>query len=408
MRELRSFAPIVGTMPRMRRLAAAALATLWLLLPAGAHAQDKRKDETRIKGTVLLARTDRPVPGAQVRVLGGRADGGGRVFTETATTKKDGEYSVEVPGRPGLEFAVEARFDGGLFVGDSTVVKRGTTRTMDVNVWKTTSDPDAITITGDQLVVAQDESNTGVLEVVTVENGTRFAYIGRGRSMGAKDDDASPTLGFALPSEAVGQPVELVDSSLNRLYATETDFGFAATVAIPPGETTATYRYLIPGEGGRFDLTRRALYPTQQVTVLATDPLEIESDRLSFDGEEDIGSDEYRKWSSRNAFDAGDLIPVLAIAEGSASSSLWVGILIGFGVILLLVIVGVLLRARPPAPKIKKPGPVKHLSQEELVAAIAHLDLQHEGGEISDEHWTEERMRLKSLLIAAKERQPTS
>ena len=391
----------------MRRLS---VVTGALLLLASAATPAHARRNTTISGTVVHGKSGDPVAKAEVRVIGARVDGRGRVFDETAKSNKKGSYAFNVPGRKGLEFAVEVTYDNGLFVGDSVRIKKGTEKQVHVEVWNTTSDPSAIRITEDHMVIAQDESNTGVLEVVTVENPTKLAYIGRGRSMGANQDQDSPTLGFSLPAQAVGEPIELIDSSLNRLYAVDASFGFAATVAIPPGETTATFRYLISGEGGRFDLTRRALYPTDVVTVLATDPLEVDSDRLDYEGREEIGEDEYRKWSSRNSFDAGDLIPVLAVAEGSGSSSLWIGILVGLGIIVLLAGLGMFARRQPaPRPRARsKPARTKHPSREDLVAAIAELDLRHESGEVPEREWTEERTRLKSLLLSAREEEPTS
>ena len=407
MSKVRRAARVHGTLPRMRRLRIAAAA---LLVLASAAAPAQAQNKTTLSGTVLHGKSGDPVTKAEVRVIGARVDGQGRVFDKTVKSSNNGSYSINVPTRKGLEFAVEATYDGGLFVGDSVRIKKGAKKRVDVEVWDTTSDPSAIRVTDDQLVIAQDESNTGVLEVVTVENPTKLAYIGRGRSLGADQDDDSPTLGFALPAEAIGQPIELIDSSLNRLYAVDASFGFAATVAIPPGETTATFRYLISGEGGRFDLTRRALYPTDVVTVLATDPLEIDSDRLDYQGREEIGPDEYRKWSSTNSFDAGDLVPMLAVAEGSGSSSLWIGILVGLGIIVLLASIGMLVRRRPTsAPRVKsKPSKTKLPPKADLVSAIAELDLRHESGELTEQEWSEERTRLKSLLLSAREDEPAS
>ena len=390
----------------MRRLTvgdAALLALCTTAAPAFAR-------NTTISGKVVHGRTGDPIAGAEVRVIGARVDGGGRVFDEKTKSKKNGSYKFEVPARKGIEFAVEGTYDKGLFVGGTTRVEKGTDEQLNLKVWNTVSDPGVIRITGDQLVIAQDESNTGVLEVVTVENDSKRAYIGRARSVGAEETEGSPTLGFSLPSQAIGQPIELIDSSLNRLYAVDASFGFAATVAIPPGETTATFRYLISGEGGRFDLTRRALYPTEDVTVLATEPLEVDSDRLEDEGTETVGKDEYRKWASTNSFDAGDLIPVLAVAEGSGSSSLWIGIAVGLGAMVLLAGVGMMIRRRPLAAPQRRSRPTrtKLPSREELVAAIAELDLKRESGQMSEQEWTEERTRLKSLLLSAREQEPAS
>lgn len=389
----------------MRRLTVAAGVTLLLLASPVAFAQQPKK--ATIRGSVIHGKTGRPVASAEVRVIGARSDGSGRVFEDTGTTGKDGSYSFEVSVRPGLEFALEAEYDNGLFVGDSVQVEKGE-QVVDIEVWDTTSDPSVITVTGDQMVIAQDESNTGVLELVSVQNESDRAYIGRGESMGAASDEQSPTLGFSLPSQAIGQPIELIDSSLNRLYAVDASFGFAATVAIPPGETSATFRYLVSGVGGRYDLTKRALYPTESVSVLATEPLEIDSPRLQDEGIEKIGKENYRKWSSTNLFDAGDSIPVLAVAEGSASSSLWVGMLVGLGIMLILGAAGIAMRKRAnPTPKVK-PARARPRSTQVLVSAIAELDLKHDGGELSDQEWSEQRARLKSQLIDAKQREPAS
>lgn len=389
----------------MRRLTVVA-AALVAVATAGTPAQGRAN--TMISGTVVHGKTGTPVAQAKVRVIGARVDGSGRVFEEAMPSGRDGSYGFNVPGRNGLEFAIEATYDGGLFVGDSVRVEKGSGKTVDLEVWDTTSDPSVITVTGDQMVIAQDESNTGVLELVAVQNESDRAYIGRGESMGAASDEQSPTLGFSLPTQAIGQPIELIDSSLNRLYAVDASFGFAATVAIPPGETNATFRYLVAGEGGRYDLTKRALYPTENVSVLATEPLEIDSDRLQDEGTEKIGEDNYRKWSSTNPFDAGDAIPVLAVAEGSASSSLWVGILVGLGIMLVLAAVGIAMRKpAAPAPKVKRVQ-LKPKSSPDLVLAIAELDLKHDAGELTDQEWSEQRARLKSRLIDAKQREPAS
>ena len=139
--------------------------------------------------------------------LGARPDGTGRVLEKTTETKKNGSYSIKLPDREGLEYAVEAEYDGGLFVGDSTRVKPGSTKTMNIDVWKTSANPDAITITGDQLVVAQDNTSTQVLEVVTVENHSRSSHtLGAVDHLAPRDDEAlRPSATRSLPKPSINR-----------------------------------------------------------------------------------------------------------------------------------------------------------------------------------------------------------
>ena len=389
----------------MRRLTTAV--GVALIVAASPHASASPARNAVIEGRVFLGDGSRPAAAAKVTLLGARVDGSGRFYEKTADVDRRGRYSFDgVPAGRGVEFALEASYDGGLFVGDTVRIDNGQTRTVDLRVWETTSNPEAISITSDHIFVAHDEDGAGAVESVEVINDSRRAYIGRGGALSARGSGSSPTLGFALPSAAVGGRIDLLDSSLNRLYAMEADFGFAATVAIPPGETTVTFAYPAPGSGGTYDLTRRALYPIDELSVFATDPLEVEAAGLTYRGVEEVGGTRYREWSSSDGFDAGDAITVRAVAQGSSSSNLWLGLGIGLGVIILLTILALGLRSPKRTTVAARPRPIP--ASQDLVSAIATLDLEHESGALTDAEWTEERSRLKAELRAAKEREPAS
>ena len=358
-----------------------------------------------VRGTLVVGDGSKPAAAVEVTLIGARLDGSGRFFDETVDTDERGTFEFEdVPAPATNEFALEANYDGGLFVFDTFELAKGSTEITNIEVWPTTSDPSVIGVERNSLFVTQDEESTGVLESVTVVNSSERAYIGRGRALG--EEASEHTLGFALPDAAIGERVDLVDSTLNRLYAEGADFGFAATVAIPPGETTVTFTYPAPGSAGSYDLSRRALYPIREVFVFVTEPLEIDGSLLTYEGIEEVSDLRYRKWSSREGFDAGDLIPIRAVAEGSSSSNLWLGLGIGLGVVVLVALLAAgRRRARPSAPGRSAPRPPQ---AEDLVAAIAALDLKHESGALDEDEWARRRTRLKDQLIEAKQREPAS
>ncbi|MDQ4095756.1 MAG: hypothetical protein M3174_06115 [Actinomycetota bacterium] len=395
-------------LPAMRRLAAVAAA---LFVVTGAHPAVAQRTAI-IHGRVILGTTDDGVGGARVTLLRARLDGSGSVTERQDVTDDDGRFAFSVSKREGVEYALEVRYDGGLFVGASFPAK-GAGVASNVEVWPTTSDPSVITVSNDRMLVAHNADGASVVQHVVVENNSQRAYIGRGRALGADDSGSGPTLGFGLPTQAAGARVDLIDSNLNRLYATETDFGFAATVAIPPGETTVTFSYPAEGTGGSFDLSRRMLYPTEEVSVLVSEPLDLEAGRLSYDGVDEVGGEPYRVWNSDRPFDAGDVVSILAIARGEASSDLWLGLGVGLGAIVLLSAAGVWWTSRRRRERAERSTTRANRTQdrpadEDLVAAIAALDLERESGALSEEQWHAKRSALKEKLLADKQRETTS
>ena len=383
----------------MRRLTF--LFALLFLLTAAPAAGAKN---ATVAGTVVLGSARTPVAGTKVTLVGARTDGSGLFFEETETSDRRGRFTFdEVPVKRDAEYALEANYDRGLFVFDTFTLKSGVTEEEELRVYETTADPSVITIAHDQVFLVQNEQGASVFESVTVVNGSERAYIGRGRSLG--DESSQTTLGFALPDDAIGGRVDLIDSTINRLYAEPAEFGFAATVAIPPGETDVTFAYPPTGSAGSYDLSRRALYPIDDFSVFATEPFAITGERLSPQGVEEIGGVRYQKWTSGDGFDAGDLVPILAVAEGSTSSNLWLGLGIGLGVVVLAAIVATTLRSKRPRVARRSKAPSKP-ERDELIAAIAELDLEHEAGALNDEQWNERRTRLKEQLVAAKPREP--
>lgn len=392
----------------MRRLTTVVVVVVALFQPASPAAA--APDNGVIRGRALNGATGSP-QSRVVMVLTQTRRGGESMRTYKARTDDEGRYRFEgLATGDRLLYALDARYDGGLFAGRVLQIpeQEEPAPVIDtrLKVWKTTSDPRAVILARDDLFVRPADGGLSVIESVTVANLTHLAYIGRAAladSPPAPSDSApsargpAASLGFALPVDGECRPAEcgiVASEPIDIPVIVRREYGFAATVAIPPGRSQITYSYRVQGSGGSFDLSRTALYPTAETSIYATEPIELDSARLLPDGEATIGGDSYRVWSSREGIDAGDQIGAVAVAQAGASAALVGGV--GAALLVMLVVGGYALRRRrqgSPAPAQPEP-----MSRDEIVRRIAELDLEFHAGELERERWETERKRLKALL----------
>jgi hypothetical protein len=378
------------------RVAAVALcaAALGSALTGGpAHAADSGA----IEGVVVNRTTGRPAEGVRVRLVGG--GGGGPEVTRNRLTNRRGRFSFRglTTGADRL-YAIDARYRRGLFAGGVVRLPANTGNPPVVetrlSVWATTSDPASIVVARDMLFVIPNEDGVGVVESVRVNNVSERAYIGRSASA----PGASPSLAFALPAGADLSGVRIIDASIDIPRIRASELGFVTTVAIPPGPTSVTFTYPVTGATGQFDLTRRALYPTVDYAIHAAPPLELSGDALESTGEVEIGGQTYTRYEAPRPLEAGDVAEALTIAEATTDPVL-VGGLAALGVALAAA-VGLALWRRRRTP----PG---QPTMDDLVTAIAKLDLAHEAGAVDRDEWSARRRELKQRLTKVQEPQAT-
>lgn len=388
------------------RIVRAAAALILVLAAAPAHAAATGT----IRGRVLNESTGEPQRGVRVTLTTAQDDGS-EPERIAVTTDVRGRYLFEdLATGEDRYYAVDARYDDGVFAGGVVRLPDDTARPPVIDstlrVWNTTTDPAAIVVRRDSIFVVPSDDGVGVIEALVVANIAEDAYIGRGRELGAEQDDGSSrrsasadgqvaSLGFAIPPGAELPPVPIVESDIDFPSLVETSFGFAATAAIPPGEWRVVYSYKVPGQGGAYDLSRPALYPTLEVGVYAGDPLTIAGGRVSPDGTRDVRGKTYELYSSGGTLEAGDRIDMIAVAEASASDLLAIGAGIA-GVIALAALMVFLIRRR--ARRITSVEPAR----EDVVEAIARLDLAKEQGLIPESEWASRRDELKRSLEEAR------
>jgi hypothetical protein len=381
----------------MRRLIAFLLPlafALVVLAPSNAAAATRG----RIVGRVINANTGEPQARVKVTLVGANQDGTDR-SRRVHETDASGRYAFnDLEAEEGRVYTLDARHAGGLFAGRAVSFPGDTDRPpvlrTTLRVWETTTDPNAVLIRRDVVFAVPAEDRVGIVESVTIANTSQRAYIGRGGNVGRA------SVGFALPIEAVGGPITIVGSTYDIPGILRTEYGFAATIAVPPGEMEVTFTYPLDGSGGTFDLSRTALYPILDFSVYAAEPLRIDSNRLERGTEETIDGRDYRTWRTDQDIAAGDPIQVNAVAE-AGSGPLLLGIGVAAAALLAASGFWLLRRRRPPAAA---PGP---LAPHDLLEAIAALDLRYRAGEIDEDEWSRTRADLKHRLRRTRSPEPT-
>jgi hypothetical protein len=350
-----------------------------------------------------------------VRVTLTQATKSGEQKVATVVTGSDGNYVFDhLHTGDRYVYAVDGEFDGGLFAGGAIHLPSDTRKQpvirSTLRVWPTTTDPKVIQLARDDLFATQHEGSLGVIESVTVFNGSRSAYIGRGAGDGG--GGATPTIAFSLPQDVAtnangGPELQLLESDIDLPVLIPSEFGFAATAAIPPGKHKVTFSYRVTGDGGSFDLSRNALYPIVQLTVYAAPPLDVRSNRLTGNGNIRVGDASYGRNSTTEAIDAGDPIQILAVADAGTPAGLIAGA-VAIGVLLLLLAIFAARRRRPRRASrrgsgtlpsyVPPPGAPK--GKREALVSIAKLDLEFESGSLAEEEWRARRESMKEKLDA--------
>lgn len=373
---------------------AAALRAVLVIAMFGALAEPAAAAATGvIEGRVVNQTTGSAQAGVELILTSGTEDGRSRVVA-TATSDDRGRYRFEelTTGEDRF-YALDARFDGGLFAGRPLTLPSNTSKppvvSSTMRVWNTTSDPAVMVVARDDLFVVADDTGVGVIESVTVTNTSEQAYIGRGAAL-TGDGSSGASVAFALASGATD--LSLFESDLDMPEVIPVESGFATTVAFPPGDTRTTFSYRIEGAGGSFDLSRPALYPTLELSIYSAPPLEIRSNRLEAREPVTIDGRRYERWSAAEPIDAGD--PLQALAVANATLSLIPIIAIGAAALVLGTTGTIAMRRRRP----RRPQPEPLPDRARLLEEVARLDLDYEAGDIDQAGWDDRRSTLMGRL----------
>lgn len=412
---LRSDAGAGGDMQPMRHLVV-------LVFVAAALAQAPpalAADSGGIEGRVINGTTGEPQRGVAVTLTSG---GGERTSEETVTTGTDGRYRFDdLPTGENRFYVLDARYKDGLFAGRPLTLPADTEEPPVVEttlrVFEPTTDPNAILIRRDHLYLVHQQDRLSVVESIKVVNPTNNAYIGRGSALAPSDaakDGPTPSLGFALPDGVIWESFRWREADLDVPEAVEIQgVGFGITSAVPPGELDFTFTYQVAGEGGTFDISRRALYEVTELSVFAAPPLEVESNRLEPRDELELEDTTYRRFTATRSLDSADPIQILVVAQAGSPLPLLAGAAAGLALLALIATLAfkragrrhrktrdttaARREARVPAGTAAPPT----AERERLITEIAELDLRHRSGDVADEDYSRRRAELKQRLVGA-------
>jgi 5-hydroxyisourate hydrolase-like protein (transthyretin family) len=149
-----------------------------------------------------------------------------------------------------------------------------TTKTVDINVYDTTSSNESLSIVMSYSIIRTEQSIFSISEYYQIVNSGDTLYIG---TTEVTDDGDKETLRFTLPTEATGVQY---GTGLMEDYTFETEDGFISTIPVSPGGTEIIYSYHIIPEAGTnsYDFSRKFHLPvTGGYSLLVQDTIGIKA-----------------------------------------------------------------------------------------------------------------------------------
>jgi mono/diheme cytochrome c family protein len=264
-----------------------------------------------------------------------------------------------------------------------------------VAVYDTTSDPSGVRAERVHFIVEFDGGRAYITELIVFSLDGNKAYVG----------DGAGTLRFTVPKGA--EALEISDGALGGRYIATAD-GFVDTIPLPPGRNSrqVLYRYEIPYSSPTLELVRTLPYPAANVNALVAEVgARVTSDQLSDQSVRQTQGGNFISLSGQNVA-ANQPITLrfsnLPLGGASGMGTAAAPATSDRTLLLLLLVAGGLLAAALVAwPLLRRRGApaAAAITQDELIEALARLDLAHEAGQLADAAYRDERLRLKAQLL---------
>lgn len=344
----------------------------------------------------------------------------------TTTTDKSGRFQFpNLSVKPGETYTVSVRYQDAEYNTERIILENaGATRTLEIPVYDSTTDPSQISVKVHHVVFAITDSSIRAEELLIARNIGDKAYVGSKEVAGGR----RATLQFSLPAGA--REVQY-GSGLMECCIVPGEQGFVDTMDVKPGERQVAFSYALPVTGGRLQFVRPVDYLTEAVEVFVPEGVA----QVSADGLKQVGvvSGQDRRFLR---FTGATLEAPAAIAMTldnlPAMGGRWrpyayasVGILLLAGITYPLVRRRRGVSAAPgptsaterparwvaPRPSTTQPGSLSPtelgLRKVELVAALAELEAGHEAGRILEKEYRrlrqEKRKALRDVLVQLQE-----
>ncbi len=350
-----------------------------------------------ISGTVVNGTTGAPMPDLTVEL--GIFDQTSLLEQRTAKTDSAGLFRLtELPTDAGIVFAGRVEYQGMPSSSDFVAFEPGKNElNLPLSVFETTTDASGVRADRVHFILDFAPGQAQIAELMVFSLDGNRAYVG----------DGTGVLRFTLPAGAQGLAID--GDTQDGRYQVTAD-GFVDRLPLQPGESTrqVLYRYSLPYTGDKLDFTRTLPYAAANVNALVTDIGQklTSGDQLVNQGVRETQQGNFYNLVGQN-LPAGQPVTIQMTGAGLAAAGAEVTPTTGGGTatgrILLWVLIGlaatgaVLLVA---LPLLRRRGAqaTGAVTRDELVDALARLDMAHEAGELSDAAYRDERMRLKAQL----------
>ena len=269
-----------------------------------------------------------------------------------------------------------------------------------ITVFETTADPSGVRADRVHYIVEFDNDRALIAEMIVFSLAGNKAYTG----------DGTGVLRFTLPPGA--EDVEIEGGELGGRYLPTQD-GFVDTLPLEPGQGTQQilYRYSIPFTRNSLDLVRSLAYPATNVNALVADVgAKVTSEQLRDQTVRQTQGGNFISLSGQNVA-ANQPISLrfsdLPLGVSSDAAALSVPKPATSDRALLLIFIGVvglvaaLLVALPLLRRQSVPAAAVASDQDNLVDALARLDVAYQAGGMSEAAYRDQRLRLKAQLLEA-------
>jgi len=353
-----------------------------------------------ISGTVTNQSTGQPLPNAAVD-LGIFDDTALRESRQT-TADATGFYRfTDLPTDAAYVFVarVASGPGGASYSSEPAHFLAGQTGlNLPIPVYDTTTDSAGVRADRVHFIMEFDSDAIYFTELIVFGLDGDKAYVG----------DGAGTLRFTLPQGAEG--LEISDGALGERYIAIAD-GFVDTLPLPPGRGTrqVLYRYVIPYTRSTLDVSRVIPYPAANVNALVADVgAKVASDQLKDQTVRQTQNGNFISLSGQNLAAnqpitlrfsdlplgvTGGALGASAPAPATNDNALLL-ILLGVGGLLVALLVAIPLMRRRAAPVTARAA-----DSENLLDALARLEIAHQAGELSDAAYRDARLRVKAQIL---------
>lgn len=245
-----------------------------------------------ITGQVINKTNDGPASGVDLTLtiyMGDKPTG-----NKTLQSDEQGNFSFE-----GLNwdrsYTITVNFKGTQYSSDKMVFyPKEDTKILNLPIYDPTVDEGNIRITESQMIVQVEEGALSVADIALYNNTGDKVYVG-GKEL---EDGKRESLRISTPKGA--QNLNFIHG-LTPEDVVNTEYGFASTLSVLPGEKRVVYAYGLPLRSGTTSFEKTIDYPTESFLLLVSESNNnVEVQGLKGGESVKIHEESFRKWIGKD------------------------------------------------------------------------------------------------------------